>query len=579
MKQNLSLSLLFLLSASISRATILPIAKGDGIWNVATRIATELATITLGTPSCSFPIQQSDIGFGGTFVITASNAIYCLDENLTITFGPAIRIAGSGITLDLMGHIIDGQNFATTGIELAGGVKNITIKNGTIRRIGGFAPTNGTAIRDTINHTATLKNIVIKDMNFSNNNVAAIALVNAAVPTPDVDELLIENCRAFNSGFISVIGTSCLMEGCEIEEDRSSKAGGFTFNCPTIARSCVVQDCIMTASLGANVLQNSIFIINTENVIIRNCILQEARGILISAPGNISISDCVVRGATSFPLPNGLGGIYVSGPSPLERVVIERCNVSNCLFGINIETFSGGVVPSISITDCVAEQNSFFGFIILVADNISSLIARPISNVTFRRCCATRNGVGFGLVIGFSIPLLTIANLSQVVFEDCIAQDNFGDGFALLNQVPQAVIQNVVFRNCISQRNRGGTVAGFNSEYSATNFSGDGFGIGTGSTNVSPIRNVIFEDCTAQGNARDGFSFASTTSNMQAVNCFSMNNTGTGFNLKGNNNFAIGCMATGNRADFNGVSDPAQVIPYSTPGAINGIGRFVNVSS
>jgi hypothetical protein len=568
MKQSffLTLALSLLLSATISRATILPIAKGDGIWNVATRIASELATITLDTPSCSFPIHQSDIGFGGTFVITASNTTYCLDENITITFGSAIRIAGSGITLDLSGKIIDGQNFATTGIELAGGVQNVTIKNGIIRRMGGAAP-NGTAIRDTVGITRTLKNIVIKDMNFSNNSVAAISLNKATSPTPDVDEVLIENCRAFNSGNINIVGNAGVVQGCEVDERRGGAiVGGIQVSGPSasIARSFLIQDCIATSSFGSNNI--SLAIQRTYDAAIRNCNVEGANsaillagGIFVSFCKNVSIADCVVQGGPSIGI-----GILVNNPLAQGTVLIERCVTSNYFRGIEVYTDIAQVFSSVKLIDCFAEYNVQWGIVI---PQIST--TTQWSDILIKRCSATANGS-----VGFLIDIEGVAtSFSQVIIEDCIAQDNGSDGFSLQNlSIFNGILSNVVFRNCISQRNRSGTSVG-------VLYNGDGFGIGTGSLSKGAIRDVIFEDCIAQGNAGDGFSFASTTSNIETINCFSMNNTNTGFHLSGNKNYAIGCMAVGNKFDFVGVSDPTQVIPYSTPGAINGIGRFVNVSS
>jgi hypothetical protein len=820
MKQSflLTLVLSLLLSASISRATILPIAKGDGIWNVATRIASELATISLAglAGTCNFPITQSDVGSGGTFVITASNAIYCLDGNIVTNTGSAIRITGDGITLDLMGHIIDGQNFATTGIELAGGVKNITIRNGTIRRMGGTAP-NGTAIRDTVNHTAPLKNIVIKDMNFSDNAVAAINFANAAAPTPDVDKFLIENCHAFNSGGIKVVANAGVVQDCEVDERRGGGIdGAIQVSGPafaTVAREFVIQDCTTTTSFAAN--NDEIFVGRAQDVLIRNCAVLGAsvNGFNVSDCDKVVISDCTAQSRRA----SG-NGFIVQNPLQSGALVIEESTATGYTTGFLITTGTGitgyatafsatgtgleSSFTSVTVTGCVAEGNTSNGFLLFQTK------PTPWRNIAFQKCCSTGNACGF--VTGI---LFNGGTISQLSFEDCIAQHNNGDGFSLINtgdgytivgsniiELPSA-IDGVEFKNCISQSNRGGydpittttfqghgfglglqrsqnatiylsngpsfnafiftrynVVTGFYTKpfntggakpaaafapdgtfyttdpgffnptlmrtnpisgastavgapwgfgvsnslavspegiiyamreqdlvtldpntgaattLGTTPFSGNGGGleffngnlylatgqlirinianpalsqlvgplaIGTSglatlyingeyqlwgassatsgvnnfriyridpatatimysqqlalgplmaqgfsaASNVpftGPIRNVIFENCISQGNIHDGFSCVSTTSNINFVDCFAMNNTGTGVRLSGtrtNNSFAIGDMATGNAFDFDGVSDPTLVIPYSTPGAINGIGRFVNVSS
>jgi hypothetical protein len=567
MKQSffLTLALSLLFSATISRAAILPIAKGDGIWNVATRIASELATITLDTPSCSFPLHQSDIGFGGTFVITASNAIYCLDENITITFGSAIRIAGSGITLDLSGKIIDGQNFATTGIELAGGVQNVTIKNGIIRRMGGAAP-NGTAIRDTVGITRTLKNIVIKDMNFSNNNVSAISINNATAPTPDYDGLLIENCRAFNSGIIRGTGNSAFIQGCDISEFRSGKTGGISFQGVSVTRPAehlVVQDCVFT---GTSPIANGVLIQNVQDVIVQNCIMQGggsgSHGVGIFGYGQALVSNCYIQNLTGITNGMALFGAFRNGVTTVSNCFVDSVG----RVGIEVTSSGGTESLSVNIIDCIVHNSRNWGILVAEAN-----AGGTRQGINIKRCQATNCGSpGFGIIQGNVGSIL----IEKIVIEDCISQDNNGDGFAIsVRNAPSTSTRTIVFRNCVAQRNRPG-----NDGVSVT-YRGDGFGIGTGSTDVGRIFDVILENCIAQGNFRDGFSFASTTSNVVATNCFSMNNVRNGFTLSGSNNFTIGCMATGNVTDFVGVSDLTQVISYSTAGAINGIGRFVNVSS
>ena len=72
---------------------------------------------------------------GGTTPITISQAgSYYLTGNITIASGNAITIAASGVTLDLMGFTISStaNPAAGTAIVMSGGIRNVTILNGSI---------------------------------------------------------------------------------------------------------------------------------------------------------------------------------------------------------------------------------------------------------------------------------------------------------------------------------------------------------------------------------------------------------------------------------------------------------------
>jgi hypothetical protein len=578
------LTLLF--SATMCQAiTVQPIIPGEGIWNVTTRIGIVLDQLLCGGSTiCDVLIHQSDIGNGGTFTITGSNTYYCLAQSVTFNTGSAITINANNVTLDLNGHIIDGGGNSTIGITLGNGVRNVIIKNGTIQNIGGTdgSGLNGTGIADAAVITTQLQNITIKDMNFNNISQFIISM-QRNFTLLDVDELLIENCQANNAGLIFVSGNAIVVEGCAINNDNrigSPTAAVLTvFNPVKRGRTCLVQNCTITSSL---LQEDSTLLFGCRNTIVRNCIVERllptnsgSGGINVLSSSNITISDCIVQCGI---ISNNTGiGFTVEFSDNGDRgsSVIERCVASQCLQGFSLLSSGNGLGLSARFTDCVAEKSTEAGFL-CYSPRISGNL---LSNISFKRCCATANGVGFVLIA----RAISTKNVSHVLFEDCVAQDNLGDGFSLVNLRPSNTIQDVVFRNCVAQRNQGGGPYFLDPTASpaSISFLGDGFSLGTTGTVVGPIRDVIFVDCVSQNNVHDGFAFASTTTKVKILNCLAMKNTGTGINnMAGNANYILGNSSMLNSlGDYFGQTDPNKIAANGNPGALLGAGRWVNAKT
>jgi hypothetical protein len=572
------LALLF--SATMCQAiTVQPIIPGEGIWNVTTRIGIVLDQLLCGGSAiCDALIYQSDIGNGGTFTITGSNTYYCLAQSVTFNTGSAITINANNVTLDLNGHIIDGGGNSTNGITLGNGVRNVIIKNGTIQNIGGTG-SNGAAINDAAVITTQLKNITIKDMNFNNNSRFILTMRNNSTLN-DTDELLIENCHAYDSGTIDIFGSTVVVQGCEIHAQNSLTAG-ILLQAQT-GRSCLVQDCIITSSFSQ---RPGVNLSGYRNVTVRNCTVAKRGsapdifidfGCRVFQSKNVTISDCIVQYGGAFT--NFSTGFSVSAVAG-GWVVIERCVASQCFHGFSVQ--EAGITRlglMARFTDCVAENNREAGFLCATTGNPPN-ISQPLLNISFKRCCATANGVGFAIVAGG----FEANNISQVLFEDCLAQDNAGDGFSLVNQATNSsTIRDVVFRNCVAQRNTGGGPYIAGTSFPPT-FRGDGFGLGTATfpSTSGLIRDVIFIDCVSQNNAHDGFAFASTTTKVKILNCLAMKNTGTGINnMAGNANYILGNSSMlNNLGDYFGQTDPNKIAANGNPGALLGAGRWVNAKT
>jgi hypothetical protein len=599
----LSLGLFFSFSqlSAMCPQAVGTVVPGEGIWRVLSRVGiaaneiqSQICSLTLSSSvsiDCTFTFGQAEIGSGGIYTISAPG-IYCMRENVSFTTSAAITVNSNDVTINMEGHTLNGTNNNTTGIVLNSGIQNVTIHNGIIENLaGGLCPNvllvacdtlssvsvcgacpAGIAICDALGSVATLRNVTIQDMNFNNNSVAAIQFTLATAPTLDVDGLFIQNCNAYNSGGIFATAIGGIVQGCIVNENRGPGfQGGIVLQGreSNLAESLLIQDCIVTSSLGNSYGYISLAFV--QSGVIKNCISQEVALDAFSTGifQNMVISDCVAQG-------NSVGaGFSVSNPLPDAALVIERCVASDCGDSGFLITTTGmnpaaNTFSAIKVIDCLAENNVMNGFVFLNFLSMGdSLIAR---------CCAMANGSNGFLVNNSYVnpgPLFTMA---QLVFEDCVAQGNDGDGFALLSAQTNGIIENVVFRNCDAQGNLGG-FDGFSV------FQGDGFGIGSAtgspSPNLGPIRGVICQNCIAQANVHDGFNFASTVTLSKIIDCCAMKNTGTGIkNALGAANVVLGNRAFFNTAaDITGVGDPTLIAKYTFPGALAGATTWVNATT
>ncbi len=553
-------------------ARVQPINPHEGDWNVLTRIGIAVDALSLLSSACDILIGKSDIGSGGTFIITSSG-IYCLKENVSFTTDAAITVSSSDVTIDMRGHALYGAGASTTGIVLNDGIQNVIIKNGTIANMRG-AVTGGTGIRSRPGQSSTLQNIMIQDMNFNNNDFVAINMGFALLPaaTYPVDGILIQNCKANNGGIAGIVifGLSGIVRGCEVAGNNPISSGGIGCAGPhptVLANSFLIEDCIVSGTLSQGV-----GISNTYNAVIRNCILQgPAGGLAINSSfcSNLVISDC-------FAQADQLGIQLFGQVAPGTALFIERCvcqasagiDIQNALFGNDLPVF----FSSTKVVDCVVEAASQSGSQGRAAFRITQGGVTPISNIIFKRCCAIGD-----FTAGFLLTCTGAGSLSNIVFEDCVAQHSpsgVGDGFALVNLNSGSVISNVVFSNCVAQGCRPGSI-NLGGTF-ATTYQGDGFGIGSATQNIGAIKNVVFANCVSEANAHDGFSLVSTSSSQVMSSRASLNNRFGFFNGPGTKiNAFLSNVGTSNVADYAGLTEPV----FARAGLGGVTNKYINIAS
>jgi copper-binding protein NosD len=84
------------------------------------------AVLATWTPSPAF---ATHIGCGAT--VTQDTT---LDSDLVDCPGNGVEIAGHGVTLDLGGHLIDGNGLGAFGVVTAPGTSGVTVENGRVRQ-------------------------------------------------------------------------------------------------------------------------------------------------------------------------------------------------------------------------------------------------------------------------------------------------------------------------------------------------------------------------------------------------------------------------------------------------------------
>ena len=574
------------LTAATCPQTVGAVTPGESIWKVTSRIgqATNVIESQLCVLSaeinggCSFTFDQTDIGAGDLYTITVPG-IYCLTENVTFTFGTAVTVNSSDVTIDLQGHYIDGgSNLITAAIGLTPSVgsslNNLIIQNGIIQNLGSINIPYGIVQTST---TSCLSNIIIRDMDFYNINTLGTGYAFFA----QAQEILVENCNTFDGGYLQANGANgeSIFRNIRAEQYASGYSGVIAFG----ASSVVIEDCIMTTSAptpGSGLAQ--VVVAESFNAVIRNCVVDGSinAGFIFSDINNLVVSDCIAQNIVGH-------GFQLQLIDAISGVVIERCVAQNNeFFGFNFLQTATSAFDSLSVIDCIANNNMSSGFLLVACGILGS------QNILFKNCYAAQNGVCGFLMLGVG------GNVLNSSFEGCVAQANGGDGFNLENIGGGLPFAHISFTDCVSQGNIGGAVYGPPLPYltcvsSSTNLSdtgywtstflGDGFGLNSAltSTIVGPISDVICQGCLAQRNANDGFNFASTVTQCKIFDCCAMNNTGTGIaNAAGNTNRVLGNAAFDNGdADISGVSDPSLLVSSTLAGGLAGAPRWVNAIS
>ena len=259
------------------------------------------------------------------FNLTVSGSYY-LTANLTGTGG--ITINSSDVTVDLGGFTITGGALTGDGITLNGGLKNIVIRNGTIR---GWSGNGVTSL------ASSARNLVFAHLNISDSGGMGISAINA----------VITDCNISGSGSQGINATACTIGNCLV--DGSNNQGVSLFS-GTVSH-CVIQ----SSGLEGLVLTGPGCVIN-DNLIKSNNVANGAfnAGLYIDSANNrIENNQLIGNGAAGY-------GITFNN-SPTGNLVIKNFVSGNGAknYGISAPIIFG---PIITATGSIASTSPWANF-------------------------------------------------------------------------------------------------------------------------------------------------------------------------------------------------------------------------
>lgn len=287
------------------------------------------------------PITQADVGTTGYSITTGGK--YFLAENITFSPAsgiPAIEIDADNVTLDLNGFTItQGNNqMNVIGVEIINARADILIQNGTIRN----------TIGEGISCTTNFNNLTLNNLNILN---AGVGTAGMGIDASDGIALGSETTSSQN-----LIITNCLVDNCQdegIDMDRVTNI---------IIRDCIVNGARGDAGIG--------FRTQCQNIFITNCTLNNNlnSGLLIAA--QLSAKNIVINGCRTFN--NGADGFEIRQPlSPSNIAFTNNQIYNNGRHGINL---IANTLPARPIQRCVIAYN-------YIANNVLDGIHLDKSNV------------------------------------------------------------------------------------------------------------------------------------------------------------------------------------------------------
>ncbi len=412
--------------------------------------------------SCSKVISfgSCEINRPGGFVIKKPGK-YCLREDVKVKQdGTAITIKSSNVFIDLNGHTLSGNNFASTGIS-TNDPSNIVIQNGTIRNF----TINGIYLNDIDN--LVLDNLlVIQNGNADGPSfTGGIVLLNSS----HIDIIAVNLSQNYQFG----IGMSGIDTLNFVDSGSNSTQG---FNSGGLFGNVAYG--VFVSSTGGT---GTPFVSGSSNLNFINSTVDDTVGgdsafgfyidsLAIGTPPvgpntNIILENCVVNNtAQTNTTPAALyfiEGITMAGGL---QVTYKNCTVdtltaaattdfaSSHLVGIEVAACQDCVIEGCVVSNLNGTANFVHGLDIEAAGN----------NITFDNCIAyniTNNSTDSShLALGFGIlkPLLGFPTINFVgtgtVVQNCLAQDvhapNGATGAALLiNAQQNLVVENNIFNS------------------------------------------------------------------------------------------------------------------------------------
>jgi hypothetical protein len=306
-----------LLTTFVSTFCLLHSAFGQGVLAPPGAPAPTMKSLAQIEPRKPISALPANLTTGGSYYLTAS---------LTGTGG--ITINSSDTTVDLAGFAINGGGAAGSGILINGGLKNIVIRNGTIR---------GWSASGVLSSSSLARNLDFAHLKISDSGQSGITAVNA----------VISDCSISSSGGAGIAATACTILNCAVDD---SFFQGMVLYATTVSH-CSVQhsgsDGIGLEGAGCVIHGTVISGNNTDNVAVN-------AGLYINSINHrIENNQFIGNGAAGY-------GILANG-SPAGVLVIKNFVSGNGVrnYGISAPIIFG---PIITATGPITNSNPWANF-------------------------------------------------------------------------------------------------------------------------------------------------------------------------------------------------------------------------
>ena len=502
-----SLSSLFLLPCSLfPQGSLTPPGAPTPTMKTLDQVEPRIAVNATNTPGNANAVYN----------ITQPGSYYLTGTVTGVSAKDGIRIASSGVTLDLNGFEVLGVAGSNIGVDVPSGtLTNIAILNGSIRNWGSV----GVYVNGTVTNVRAISLLVsgngdgirltssgntISQCTATNNTLSWAIFVgpgstvsNCSVYTNlttyalhTFDNCTVSNCLVdSNDGHGIVVSNQCNVISCSVTNCLGNKGGISTLAGSTVSNctsgfnnsngilttdGCTVTNCSVDGSGTFGILVGT-------GCMLANCTVINSGTTGITASSNSSLANCTTNG-------NAAAGINVA----------NGCNLQSCIANINSTTGINAGSECV-LTTCTANNNTGAGIVVVDGCSLQGCVVNnnTLNGVTVRfgntvRACHVRgnqlNGIesneGGQIIDNFCDSNGLAANTQSNIYltsDGCRVEGNsvFGGdrGIATIGG------GNVIVRNSV----RGGTNA-----YGGIAVGNDVGPIGSAATATSPWANISY---------------------------------------------------------------------------------------
>ena len=377
---------------------------GENIWHLTAATATAVDELAIAQAACcvgTFTVLQNiqtnisntcahiplTISATGTTISTAG--VYCLTNDVAMSYPSTIVINASNVVLDLNNHTVKGSpppSFTPTiAITINGSLSGVSIINGFITspRSGGFMTQPGDCIQignslnilldnitlydcgncvnvDSTAQDATLifKNLIMENANTAINisnykscvitdciaNGAGAMRVKTTVSNPNFNGTQVTFYNCAGNGF-NVINTNAAFENCT-----ASGGTGFDLNIPNnISSTNPVSPCSFTLNNCSSIKNSFGYKLSNQNNATSTIILK-------AQFNNCKAVTC------------GAGGYIIDQDTYYLQTSHVNCTAESCAFaasntaGFDFGNVAPGSTSKCNVQNCLATNNQYNGF-------------------------------------------------------------------------------------------------------------------------------------------------------------------------------------------------------------------------